>query len=533
MTQLRKRGPEPFRLDRAEFEKLVSYQCTQEEVACFFDISVDTLERSVYSEYGEKLAEVWDKKKSFGRIKLKKKQMEMVENGNVTMAIFLGKYLLGQTDVPTDQALMEAMQKSGLNRDQAVNLLLNGPTQLKVPDKKSFLEFIEAAGYPVPYPKQIEMSEFGLVQFDNPRLLLGARGYGKTDYVTILRVAYKVYLLGAAYSCLIVTKEKKRAGAIISEIATALRANGVVLEKENSSCVRVQGRIGKDHSVEGLSIRSGFRGRHPDEAIMDDPVTEEDVSQATREQVERKYNELLKLTKNVLIIGQPAHNQDLYAKLRPLLNKLEVPFGQIPELDHDLEAMRLAGVDSRSIEMSYHLRIPKDGTNPFDGIKYIDSFPVGDPTRDTAIAFIDPSHEGGDYTALTIMKGYFAGMAIVGFCWKKGWNHCLDEMVPHLKKYNVKKLGFETNSLGDMPITMLMDLLKNTGIGVIGRRSNNNKHSRIVAAGAYSHLLHLSKESDTTYTNQVVQYEYKATNDDAPDSLATGLEWIGLIKGKL
>jgi hypothetical protein len=43
----------------------------------------------------------------------------------------------------------------------------------------------------------------------------------------------------------------------------------------------------------------------------------------------------------------------------------------------------------------------------------------------------------------------------------------------------------------------------------------------------------LSKESDTTYTNQVVQYEYKATNDDAPDSLATGLEWIGLIKGKL
>jgi hypothetical protein len=46
-------------------------------------------------------------------------------------------------------------------------------------------------------------------------------------------------------------------------------------------------------------------------------------------------------------------------------------------------------------------------------------------------------------------------------------------------------------------------------------------------------LIHLSKESDSQYLDQVVQYEYKAKHDDAPDSLASCLQWIGLIRGKL
>jgi hypothetical protein len=86
-------------------------------------------------------------------------------------------------------------------------------------------------------------------------------------------------------------------------------------------------------------------------------------------------------------------------------------------------------------------------------------------------------------------------------------------------------------ALGDMPVDILRTR-RSKGSGVVGRRSVTNKHSTIMAAGAYSHLIHLSRESSNTYIDHVVQYEYKAEYDDAPDSLARGLEWIGLIKGK-
>lgn len=397
-----------------------------------------------------------------------------------------------------------------------------------VKQDKNFTEFCIDANYPAPFEKQVEMLGFG---FDNSvtRLLLGARGVGKTDYLTILGAAYKIYL-DRQYSILIMTKSKERNTAIIAEISAALRANGVDIDKENSTRIRVNGHKGKDHSVSMVTVKTvSLRGRHPKMVILDDPVTEDDTSDATRLLVEKKYNELQKLTSNVFIIGQPAHKYDLYAKLRGIVKTMEVPHGSIPELDHDLQAQRAAGVDEASIQASYFLNIMPEGSTPFDSIKYIDKFPLGE----SAVAFIDPSHEGGDYTALTILRQHMEGIAVVGFCYKKAWNHCLEEMVKKMNLYRTSRIAFETNALGDQPIIMLRQLFAGTPVGVIGRRSNTQKHSRIMAAGGYAHLIHLSKESDKQYTDQVVKYEYKAKFDDAPDSLASCLEWVGLIRGKL
>ncbi len=390
---------------------------------------------------------------------------------------------------------------------------------------KTFSEFATSAFYPAPYPKQIEMYAFGMDQ-TVARLILGARGYGKTDYVVILGIAYKIYL-NPDFRALIITKSKERNGAMLAEIAAALKANGVVLEKENVTCIRVAGLHGKDHSVSAVTIKTvTLRGRHPDLVVMDDPVTEDDTSDATRLLVEKKYNEISKLTANVLIIGQPAHKYDLYAKLRDLVKTLEVPHGTIPELDHDLEAQRAAGVDDASIQASYFLKVVSQSDAPFDRVKYVDRWPVGD----SAVAFIDPSFEGGDYTALTILKAYLGGVAIVGFTYKRAWDHCLDEVGKNLVKYGVKRLCFETNSLGSMPLQILRAHFKD--VGVTGRKSNGHKHSRIMNAGTFAESIHLCRESDKIYLDQTVKYEYKAKNDDAPDSLASCLEWVGLIRGK-
>lgn len=510
------KGSRKVNINWDEVEKLVSYQCTQEEVAAFFNISVDTLENYCKEDFGRSLSEFWLKKKAVGRVRLRKAQLELVERGApgwATMAIYLDKKLF-----PTERPDLPPPPEPA--KDQQKSKVLN------------FEQFCINAGYPEPFDKQVEAYEFCMTDGE-PRLLLGARGYGKTDYITILGVAYKVFLDylenpgKPSFSVLIITKSKSRNTAIIEEIAKALQANGVELDKENASLIRVKGLIGKDHSVEAITIKTSMRGRHPKLTVLDDPVTEEDVSEAMRKLVKRKYNEILKLCSNVVVIGQPAHKFDLYAELRPLVKKLELPFGSIPELDHDLEAQRMAGVDEASIQASYFLQILNEGTIPFAGVKFIDQFPAGD-----SVAFIDPSHEGGDYTAVSIVKGYFDGIAVKGKVYKMAWNHCLDDMTKVLISSGVRKVAFETNALGDQPILMLRQALSSHGIGVIGLRSNTNKHSRIMAAGAYAHLIHLSKDSDKIYTEQVTQYEYKAKFDDAPDSLASCMRWVGLIRGK-
>lgn len=509
-----KGGRPKTQIDWDQFFKLVSYQCTQKEICDWFDCSWDTIDTRCREEFDLSFSDVYAKKQSLGRIKLRKMQFDLIEKGGpgaATLAIYLDKKIFPDErfqDLPPPPAAIEVKK-----------------------EVRTFAEFCSKAGYPQPFPRQIEMKDFGVVEVE-PRLLLGSRGYGKTDYVVILGVSYMIYLewamdLEPTETTLILTKSREKNTAILAEMSHCLRANDVPLEKDNANCIRVAGLRGKDHSVSAATIKTkSLRGRHPSRIVMDDPVTEDDTSEATRKHVTKIYNELHKLTSNILVIGQPAHKYDLYATLRPLVKKMEVPHGTIPELDHDLEAQRAAGVDEKSIEASYFLEISSDGSTPFEKIRYLDQFPKGG----SSVAFIDPSHEGGDYTALTILKAHMQGVAVYGKVWKKAWNHCLDDMVPHLKKCGVARLAFETNALGDQPILMLRQLLP--GVGVVGKRSNTNKHSRIMAAGAYAHLIHLSKESDKIYTDHVVQYEYKAKFDDAPDSLASCLEWIGLIRGK-
>lgn len=397
-----------------------------------------------------------------------------------------------------------------------------------------FETFCKRAGYAVPYELQIEMMRFGVFS-DGAKLILGSRGYGKTDYVVILGVAYSLYLdwLDAGedkrtpeLTYLLITKSDERNASIVTEVGKAAAANGVPFEKQSGSKLRVQGLPGKDHSLSALTIgSSAFRGRHPKRIIMDDPVTEEDSSEATRRRVQRVYNEVSKLTGNILIIGQPVHKFDLYETLRPFLDKMEVPHGSIPQLDHDLEAQRLAGVSEESIQASYFLKVVSEAGNPLENVQFIEKFPTT-----SSVAFIDPSFEGGDFTAMTVVTSYFDGVAIYGKCWKRAWFNCVDEIQEVVTTKGVQRICFETNSLGEQPIVLLRELLE--GVGVVGKKSLGNKHARIMAAGPFSKSIFLAKESHPIYIAQIVKYEYGAKNDDAPDSLASALEWIGLIRGK-
>ena len=91
-------GRKPIEIDWTQFEKLCAIQCTREEIAAWFNCSIDTIERSVKKKYKETFAAVFAQKRRNGHISLRRKQFETAMSGDKTMLIWLGKQYLGQSD---------------------------------------------------------------------------------------------------------------------------------------------------------------------------------------------------------------------------------------------------------------------------------------------------------------------------------------------------------------------------------------------------------------------------------------------------
>ena len=92
-----KMGRPQKQIDREQFEKLCSIQCTLEEIAGVFRCSEDTIERWCKREIGKTFAEAYKVYSVNGKISLRRLQFKLAEK-SAAMAIFLGKQYLGQTD---------------------------------------------------------------------------------------------------------------------------------------------------------------------------------------------------------------------------------------------------------------------------------------------------------------------------------------------------------------------------------------------------------------------------------------------------
>lgn len=84
-------------IDIEQFKGLCNLQCTLAEIASFFKCSEDTIERWCKRELKVSFAEAYKTYSAGGKISLRRWQMKMAEH-NATMAIWLGKQYLGQTD---------------------------------------------------------------------------------------------------------------------------------------------------------------------------------------------------------------------------------------------------------------------------------------------------------------------------------------------------------------------------------------------------------------------------------------------------
>lgn len=94
----KKMGRPKKEIDKGQFEKLCGLQCTLEEVCGYFGVEDDTLNRWCKETYdGKTFSEVFKVKRGAGKISLRRYQFQLAET-NPTMAIWLGKQYLGQSD---------------------------------------------------------------------------------------------------------------------------------------------------------------------------------------------------------------------------------------------------------------------------------------------------------------------------------------------------------------------------------------------------------------------------------------------------
>lgn len=100
MPRIKDKRGRPCRFfDKQQFEQLCQMLCTRKEIAEFFECDEDTINNWCKREYGKTFKEVYKEKSVKGKISMRRAQYKAgVEDGNVTMLIWLGKQYLEQTD---------------------------------------------------------------------------------------------------------------------------------------------------------------------------------------------------------------------------------------------------------------------------------------------------------------------------------------------------------------------------------------------------------------------------------------------------
>jgi len=98
-----------------QIEGLARIQCTQREAAAVLGVHRNTF--SAFLDTSEKARQAWEDGLETGKASLRRLQFKAAENGNPTMAIWLGKQWLDQKDKSETDVNMT------INHEDAVSLL--------------------------------------------------------------------------------------------------------------------------------------------------------------------------------------------------------------------------------------------------------------------------------------------------------------------------------------------------------------------------------------------------------------------------
>lgn len=93
----RPNGRPKIEINNEQFKKLCELHCTKEEIAGFFNCGESKIEEYCKEEYGDTFQATFKRLSVGGKMSLRRYQFELAKH-NASMAIFLGKQMLGQRD---------------------------------------------------------------------------------------------------------------------------------------------------------------------------------------------------------------------------------------------------------------------------------------------------------------------------------------------------------------------------------------------------------------------------------------------------
>lgn len=105
-------------IDKDQFEKLCGLQCTEEEIAAFFDCNRHALNDWCKRTYNATFKEIAGIKRCVGKINLRRNQFNLSKK-NAAMAIWLGKNYLGQRDNFAEEQKEQRVEDLGAVIDKA------------------------------------------------------------------------------------------------------------------------------------------------------------------------------------------------------------------------------------------------------------------------------------------------------------------------------------------------------------------------------------------------------------------------------
>ncbi len=109
-------------IDWVKVDTMCRMQCTGKEIASVLGIHYDTLYKHCVDEKGIKFEDYLAEKREGGKASLRRKQWKLVEAGNATMCIWLGKQYLGQKDKNDFSSEDGSMANDGLSSTQRATL---------------------------------------------------------------------------------------------------------------------------------------------------------------------------------------------------------------------------------------------------------------------------------------------------------------------------------------------------------------------------------------------------------------------------
>jgi len=95
-------GRPPFDLSTEDYQKIIAMiriQCTQQEICGIYGVTDKTLNNALKRHSDLGFSELFKKHQDEGRASLRRSQWKAADAGNPTMLVWLGKQVLGQTDV--------------------------------------------------------------------------------------------------------------------------------------------------------------------------------------------------------------------------------------------------------------------------------------------------------------------------------------------------------------------------------------------------------------------------------------------------